>query len=150
MAYYYIDYAQRYIQSLGLSNVNNRQQVFTVNLYKKDNSYYTNASKAITFGTGGVDDAEDGEVILHEYGHAMLDNQVPDFGLSPQASAMTEGFCDYWAASVGAQQSGGFQDTCVADWDATFYGATDPPCLRRLDSTKHYPESITGDAHDDG
>ena len=25
-----------------------------------------------------------------------------------------------------------------------------PPCLRRLDGTKHYPEAIVGEVHDDG
>ena len=63
---------------------------------------------------------------------------------------MGEGFGDYWAGSVGAQLSGGFQDLCIADWDATSYSTTVPPCLRRLDSTKHYPEDIVGDVHDDG
>lgn len=63
---------------------------------------------------------------------------------------MGEGFGDYWAASVGAQFSGGFQDLCLAEWDATFYSTTNPPCLRRLDSTKHYPEDLQGEVHDDG
>ena len=31
MGYYYLDYAERYIQSLGFTDVNNRQQVFAVN-----------------------------------------------------------------------------------------------------------------------
>ena len=63
---------------------------------------------------------------------------------------MGEGFGDYLAGSLGAQLSGGFQDLCIADWDSVSYSSTNPPCLRRLDSTKHYPESIVGDEHDDG
>ena len=63
---------------------------------------------------------------------------------------MGEGFGDYWAASVGAQFSGGFQDLCLAEWDATSYSSTNPPCLRRLDGTKHYPEDVAGEVHDDG
>jgi Zn-dependent metalloprotease len=150
MTYYYIDYAERYIQSLGFSNVNNRQQVFTVNSYKKDNSFYSPGSKEISLGTGGVDDAEDAEVSVHEYGHSIQDNQKPGFGSTREAGSMGEGFGDYWAASVGAQFSGGFQDTCFSEWDATSYSSTNPPCLRRLDSTKHYPESIVGEIHADG
>ena len=34
----------------------------------------------ISTGTGGVDDAEDPEVIWHEYGHAIQDDQVPGCG----------------------------------------------------------------------
>jgi hypothetical protein len=54
------------------------------------------------------------------------------------------------AGSLGAQLSDGFQDLCIADWDATSYSSTTPPCLRRLDGTKHYPEDIVGEVHDDG
>ncbi len=150
MGYYYLDYAERYIQSLGFSNVNNRQQVFSVNRYRPDNSYYSPNSQDITLGLGGVDDAEDADVILHEYGHSIQDNQVPNFGSSLEAGSMGEGFGDYWAGTVGAQFSGGFQDVCLAEWDATSYSSTNPPCLRRLDGTKHYPENVVGEVHADG
>ena len=150
MGYYFLDYAERYIQSLGFTNVNNRQQVFSVNRLKIDNSFYSPKSKEITFGLGGVDDAEDAEVIWHEYGHSIQDDQVVNFGSSLEAGSMGEGFGDYWAGTVGAQFSGGFQDDCIAEWDATSYSSTNPPCLRRLDSTKHYPESVAGEVHRDG
>lgn len=150
MGYYYLDYAQRYIQSLGFSNVNNRQQVFSVDRYKKDNSFYQSSTKRITYGTGGVDDAEDADVVWHEYGHSILDNQVPGYGTTLEADSIGEGFGDYWAGTLGAQLSGGFQDVCLAEWDATSYSSTSPPCLRRLDGTKHYPESVVGEVHDDG
>ena len=150
MGYHSIDYAERYIQSLGFTNVNNRQQVFAVNRLKIDNSFYSPKTKEISLGLGGVDDAEDAEVIWHEYGHSIQDNQVPNFGSSLEGGAMGEGFGDYWAGSVGAQLSGGFQDLCVAEWDATSYSSSNPPCLRRLDSTKHYPESVVNQVHADG
>jgi hypothetical protein len=89
-------------------------------------------------------------VIWHEYGHSIQDDEVPGFGSTAEAGAMGEGFGDYWAGSVGARLSGGFQDTCIAEWDATFYSSTVPPCLRRLDGTKHYPEDLAGEVHDDG
>ena len=97
-----------------------------------------------------MDDAEDAEVILHEYGHSIQDNQVPGFGNTLEAGSMGEGFGDYWGASVSAQFSGGFQDLCLAEWDATSYSSTNPPCLRRLDSTKHYPEDLQNQVHADG
>jgi len=150
MGYYYIDYAQRYIQSLGFTTVNNRQQVFSVNRFNQDNSFYSPNSKEITLGLGGVDDAEDADVIVHEYGHSIQDNQVPGFGSSLEAGSMGEGFGDYWAGTVGAQFSGGFQDACLAEWDATSYSSSNPPCLRRLDGAKHYPEAVVGEVHADG
>lgn len=150
MAYYYLDYAQRYIQSLGFTTINNRQQVFSIDRSNKDNSFYRSSTKNITFGTGGVDDAEDADVIWHEYGHSIHDNQVPGFGTNLESSSIGEGFGDYWAGTLGAQLSGGFQDACLAEWDATSYSTTAPPCLRRLDGTKHYPESVVGEVHEDG
>jgi len=150
MGYYYIDLAERYIQSLGFANINNRQQVFSVNRFNGDNSFYSPSTTDITYGLGGVDDAEDAEVILHEYGHSIQDNQVPGFGSSLEGGSMGEGFGDYWGASIGAQTSGGFQDLCIMDWDATSYDTRNPPCLRRLDSPKHYPEDVAGEFHADG
>jgi hypothetical protein len=150
MAYFHIDLAERYIQSLGFTNINNRQQVFAVDRSKIDNSSYSPSTKKITYGTGGVDDAEDGEVIIHEYGHSVQDNQVPGFGAVEEGGAMGEGFGDYLAATVNASLTGEFQIVCIAEWDATSYAAGVPHCLRRLDSTKHYPGDQDGEVHDDG
>ncbi len=153
MGYYYlVDFAQRYIQSLGFTNVNNRQQAFAVDRYKEDNSFYTLKSRDITLGLGGVDDAEDADVIVHEYGHAIQDDIVPGFGSTPEAAAMGEGFSDYWAGTVNEQHwpVSGPRSACLASWDASSYDSAIPPCLRRLDSTKLYPQSVVGESHDDG
>ncbi len=150
MGYFHIDFAQRYIQALGFTNVNNRRQVFSVDRTTADNSFYSPSNKQITFGTGGVDDAEDGEVIIHEYGHSIQDNQVPGFGARAEGGAMGEGFGDYLAATVVSSLTGDFQITCIAEWDATSYAAGVPHCLRRLDSTKHYPQDVANEVHDDG
>ena len=68
------------------------------------NSWYDPTSRSLSFGTGGVDDAEDGETILHELGHALQDAICPDFGQSNEAAAMGEGFGDYFAASFFADK----------------------------------------------
>ncbi|HKE60872.1 MAG TPA: M36 family metallopeptidase [Nitrospira sp.] len=152
MGYYYLDFAQGYLQLLGFTNVNNRQQVFSIDRYKKDDSFYDTRVKTISYGLGGVDDAEDADVILHEYGHAILDDQVPGFGPSGEADAIGEGFGDYWAGTVGEQNwpTKGPRSACLASWDASSYDTHIPPCLRRLDSTKQYPQDLVGDPHDDG
>src|SRR6185503_4281376 len=80
MVYFHIDRVQRYIQSLGFDNINRRPIPVNIDGLKDDQSYYSSATKSLTFGTGGVDDAEDAEIILHEYGHSIQDNQVPGFG----------------------------------------------------------------------
>jgi subtilisin family serine protease/Zn-dependent metalloprotease len=150
MVYYHLDASQRYIQSLGFTNINNRSIQVDVHATPADQSYYSLATKSLHFGDGGVDDGEDAEVILHEYGHAIQDNQVPGFGESHEAGAMGEGFGDYWAASSFAEVNNGFGRVCIADWDAVAYSTANPPCLRRVDSDKHYPEDMVGEVHFDG
>src|SRR5215217_3358528 len=146
MGYYWVTRAQLYIQSLGFGStlpaVNKRQQLLRINQFGGDNSYYRNGTKKlnITFGKGGVDDAEDGEVIVHEYGHAVQDDQVPGFGSSLEAGSIGEAFGDYLAVEVSNAVTGNtFQQPCVADWDSVSYTRGPIHCLRRLDSTKHYP-----------
>ena len=116
-----------------------------------DNSWYSPGLRQLTFGTGGVDDAEDGETILHEFGHALQDAIVPDFGQSAQAAAMGEGFGDYWAASSFHDAKPARYRTSVMIWDSVLNDEHDPPCLRRVDSPLTF-ESFDpeGDEHDNG
>ena len=108
-----------------------------------DNSFYSPATKSLTFGTGGVDDAEDAEIILHEYGHAIQDDQVPGWGQHEEGSAMGEGFGDYNAASFFAETKPQPMRPTLGNWDATSYSGAEPPYLRRLDSNKKYPKDLT-------
>ena len=150
MVYFHIDRVQRYIQSLGFTNVNNRSISVNIDGIPDDNSYYSPATKRLTFGRGGVGDAEDAEIILHEYGHSIQDNQVPGFGASDEAGAMGEGFGDYLAASFFETLKPARFARCIGSWDATAYSHDDPPNLRRLDSTKRYPRDVVREVHADG
>lgn len=157
-AYFHLTRAQERIQRLGFTNVNNRVQVATVDDSTQDNSFYSPSDLGLHFGTGGVDDAEDGDIVLHEYGHSIQDNQVPGFGGNDEGS-MGEGFGDYISSSMAdvlAPDAGHPQVTsaaCVGEWDSTAYATPDSTgltCLRRVDGTKHYPEDEAGEVHDDG
>ena len=156
MAYYWVTQAQRYIQSLGFGStlpaVNQRPQLLRINQFGGDNSFYREGTGklTITLGKGGVDDAEDAEVIVHEYGHSVQDNQVPGFGSTPEAGAIGEAFGDYLAVTVSEHFAPTADEPCVADWDSTSYTSTTPHCLRRVDGNKHYPESLVGEVHADG
>jgi hypothetical protein len=153
MAYYHLTRAQEYIQSLGFTDVNNEAQQFKTTGLKIDNSFYDPANDKITYGTGGVDDAEDAEVIWHEYGHAIQDAQIPGFGSTEEAGAIGEGFGDYWAMTMSSAVSADTATTplaCIADWDSVSYTSGTPHCLRRVDGPKVYPGSLDGEVHDDG
>jgi Zn-dependent metalloprotease len=153
MAYYSITSAEEYIHRLGFKDVNNEPQDFITTGFTDDNSFYDPSVDAITFGTGGVDDAEDNEVIWHEYGHAIQDDQVPGFGEAEEAGAIGEGFGDYWAVTMSQATSPNTAVTpwpCVMDWDSTSYTDETPHCLRRTDGPKVYPGDLDGEVHDDG
>ena len=154
MAYAHIDRLQRYFMSLGFkgkSGVNSEpQNIYALPVVGFDNSFYQPGNDMIVLGAGGVDDGEDAEVIVHEYGHAVHDAQVPGWGQAAEGGAMGEGWGDFLAAAFYAKGSGGFQDECVAEWDATSYSDDDPTCLRRVDSDKLYPDDIQDQVHADG
>jgi len=150
MVYYHIDKVQRYIQELGFTNVLNHSISVNIDGRSDDNSNYSPISKDLTFGTGGVDDAEDAEVILHEYGHAIQDDQVPGWGDTLEGGSMGEGFGDYLAASFFSDLKPELLKPTIANWDATAYSVAVPPNLRRLDSTKLYPKDIVSELHADG
>jgi hypothetical protein len=149
MSYYDVTGAERYIQSLGFADVNNEPQNISVNTYSGDNSFYIPSKDQIVFGKGGVDDAEDAEVIWHEYGHAIQDAQVPGYGAGHDAGSIGEGFGDYWAVTMSQPVSNGFHLPCVMDWDSTSYTQTVPHCLRRTDTNLTTAEQ-NGEVHHDG
>lgn len=150
MVYYHIDRIQHYIQELGFKNVLNHQIAINIDGRTDDNSHYSPSTKDLTFGTGGVDDAEDAEIIAHEYGHAIQDDQVPGWGESHEGGSMGEAFGDYLAASFFADLKPQILRPTLGNWDAVSYSGDEPPCLRRLDSNKKYPKDIVGEVHADG
>ena len=94
-------------------------------------------------------------MITHEYGHAIHFSQNFSFA-SVQAGAISEGFGDYWAVTVGDVVSKALGVpaleplACVADWDAVSYTSTVPHCLRRVDQNLHFPADLSGEVHHDG
>jgi hypothetical protein len=158
MAYFWVNQAQEYLQSLGFgtSLPGIVQESFPVKIdqYGGDNSYQTDKPFRIRLGKGGVDDAEDAEVIVHEYGHAVHQSQVPGFGSSEEAGSIGEAWGDYFAVSVGlaADQQYGWphqaEDACPMDWDSTSYTAA-PHCIRRFDLNLTIADK-SGEVHHDG
>ena len=156
MAYYWITEAQKYIQRLGfgrtLRAVNMESQDVRINQWGADNSFSWDKKDMLKFGKGGVDDAEDAEVVLHELGHAIQDSQQDPFGygFGFEARAIGEGFADYFAVTVADVLAPTPDPACVADWDAVSYTSTTPHCLRRVDLNLHYPENVNTSVHSTG
>lgn len=142
MGYFWVNETQEYFQSLGfgstLPGILEESFHVKINQFGGDNSYQTDKPFRIRLGKGGVDDAEDAEVIVHEYGHAVHASQVPGYGGSLDAGAIGESFGDYLAVAVGLQAADrygwpvGAEEACPMDWDATSY-TNAPHCIRRFD-----------------
>lgn len=101
-SFYHLDKSMRYInQTLGVSCVPQLNggvfQFDPSGLSGADNSHFLPSTDQIAFGEGCVDDAEDADVILHEFGHG-----IHDWLTGGNASSLTglgEGNGDYWAMS---------------------------------------------------
>ncbi len=175
-AYFHIDRSQRYLQSLGYTG-SRRIAGYAIpvdphSLSGSDNSLYVGSvipgQGKLYFGDGGVDDAEDPDIVLHEYFHAVQDSIAPFafFGTSAsQARAMGEGFSDYWAYSSNYEPGlgSGRDPYCLADWDARCAGddssqncgyPVGADCLRRVDSSKTMNDynfgEVSGTEHKNG
>jgi len=175
-AYFQIDRSQRYMQSLGYTGPR-RVVAYAIpvdphSLSGADNSLYVGSivpgQGQLFFGDGGVDDAEDPDIVLHEFFHSVQDWIAPSafFGISSsQSRAMGEGFSDYWAYSSNYEAGlGSARDPyCLADWDTRcasddssqncgYPVGTD--CLRRVDSAKtmndYNNSELSGTEHQNG
>jgi subtilisin-like proprotein convertase family protein len=158
-AYFHIDRNQRYLQSIGFRGsravVPYAIEVDAHAASGSDNSFFipsaTEAGKGVLFfGEGGTDDAEDADLLVHEYAHAIMEWIAPGTfaGAFPsEGRALGEGIADYWAysAHAAARRASGRDPFCFADWDArcALDDATQrcayelgADCLRRLDSTR--------------
>jgi subtilisin-like proprotein convertase family protein len=167
-AYFHIDGNQRYLQSLGYTGTRAiAGYAVPVDAHAasgSDNSFFLPSAAQAGFGTlffgeGGTDDAEDADLLIHEYGHVLLEWIAPGTfagTFASQARAISEGFGDYWAFSAHFEQrrASGRDPFCFADWDTRCWEddasqqCSYPPgsdCLRRLDSTRTMADYEPGD-----
>ena len=151
--YVNIDTIQRYFQDeLGLFAVNAEPQLsLAFPVVGFDNAFYQPANDLLFFGAGGVDDGEDADVVIHELGHAIHDDQVPGWGDRPEGGAMGEGFGDLLAGLYFARTHGAEGIHCFADWDGTAIQNDHDPCLRpNDDDTRFWPGDKADQVHQDG
>ncbi|MES2018179.1 MAG: M4 family metallopeptidase [Pseudomonadota bacterium] len=121
--YFQIDQNQRYIQSLGFTGtksiINRPLDVDTDGVNGDDNSHYSGGSSDyLAFGHGCVNDGEDVDVVLHEYGHGIQAN-INSGWSGGDTGAMGEGFGDYWAASYSYSTPNGatYHPEWAFSWD---------------------------------
>ncbi len=151
--YFHIDNSMRWINSSLGFTLTPYQYVGGVRfdphgLNGDDNSHYLTSTGSIAYGDGGVDDAEDLGVVLHELGHGIHD-WITNGGLS-QVEGLSEGSCDYWCTSY--IRSTGYWTPAYPAYNWVFiWDGHNPFWAGRITNyTAHYPEGLTGTIHTDG
>lgn len=143
MALYHIYAIQEFIQSLGFQAVTYQLKVDALS-GTGDQSYFSSQpDTTLNFGIGGVPDAEDADVIVHEYTHAIVHSLNPQGILSIERRAMEEGICDAMSCAYSKKQNP-FRWKDVFNWDGQneFWAGRDGT------STKTYEQKI-GDIYSD-
>ena len=151
--YYHLDKSMRYInETLGFSlmpfQYTTGVEADPSGWNGADNSSYSPATGELSFGEGGVDDAEDPDVILHELGHGLHD-WLTNGSLS-QVNGLSEGCGDYWAQSY--VRSLGLWDASDPEYNWVFHwdGHNEFWNGRVTDVTATYPGGLVGQIHTDG
>lgn len=98
----------------------------------------------LEFGEGGVDDAEDAQVVIHEFGHSLSTIASPGTVNGSQRRAMEEGNADYICMSYSREISEYAWDK-VFSWDGhnEFWDGFSG------NSSKRYPEDLKGNSDND-
>jgi subtilisin-like proprotein convertase family protein len=150
MAYFWIDRAQRLIQDVGFDGVRDESFPVVPLLEEEvDNAFFDPARDAIFLGVGSQgrpDAGEDAQVIIHEYGHAVLHEQTPNLIFSDSGGAYHEAFGDVLAGllTLGLSED----PACLFPW---FLGDFGPDgCGRRFDTDKVFPDDLVNEVHLDG
>ena len=119
MVLYHITNFHDYIASLGYDSL--MKEGVLVDAHAQggaDNSVFNRngGSPTLCFGIGGVDDAEDADVIIHEYAHGLSWSANGNDFFSFERSGLDEGVADYFATSYSRSISPyHWQD--VFSWD---------------------------------
>ena len=148
-ALYHISRFADYLKdSIGFIDIMNYQ--IAVDVYAlngNDQSEFINSTSPprLNFGQGGVDDAEDADVLIHEYAHAVSHSAAPGSLIGYERSALDEGFCDYWAAVYSKKlNENNYKE--IFNWDGhnEFWEG------RSIDHQRTYEEGLDGNKYIDG
>ncbi len=118
MVVYHITLWNQYLDSLGYDSVLNYViHVDPQALNGQDQSMFNfgYTPPRLYFGEGGVDDAEDADVIIHELSHAISHGAAPNTNTGTERRTFDEAFGDYFAERYGRRL--GITSTRVFDWD---------------------------------
>ena len=150
MAYLWTDFAQQALQRLGFEGIlDTPVPVFPLDESEVDNAFFDTQNDEMHLGvmTNGESTADDASIILHEYGHGILDAQVPVFPGGAEFGAYHEGWGDLLAYTLLLGLAP--DPACVGPWFAVNVPEVGGDCLRRVDEELNYPDDLVGEVHFD-
>ncbi len=150
--YYHIDHVMRHInETLGIPLMPNEYsggvRFDPHGLSGADNSHYLPSTGSVSFGEGGVDDAEDSDVVIHELGHGIHDWAAN--GLS-QVNGLSEGVGDYFAQSYSRSLGQWASNEPPFHWTFNWDGHNPFWPGRITNYSATYPGGLVGQVHTDG
>ncbi len=142
-ALFHLTRARQYLLSLGFGGLHPAPiRVDASGLSGADQSRFSPIDTTLSFGEGGVDDAEDADVLTHEYLHALAFAAAPGTNIGIERRTLDEANADYWAAVQSARTGPPttFGHDQVFNWDGhnEFWGG------RWVISSKLYPHDLVG------
>lgn len=135
MCYYHLDSSARYLNLMSFYDNGLDSMKIDPHGMFAHNAEFAPGGNRINMGDIGIDAAEDAEIILHEYGHAIEHNVGPGLtmaGITGEPRAVWEACSDYWAVTYGAAV-----DTFRWSRQGLWY---DAGIGRSMDSNLIYPE----------
>ncbi|PTM02767.1 MAG: hypothetical protein DA405_12290, partial [Bacteroidetes bacterium] len=116
-AFAHLSIFKNYIDSLGFSSIpGNLIEIDVHAISDADQSFFTSADWKIYMGEGGVDDAEDVDVVIHEYIHAVVFGASANSNRINERAGMEEAICDYFALSYSTKYTNNQTDR-IFNWD---------------------------------
>jgi len=142
MAYYHI--------SSFFNNLEDNIGIFSwvsvnVNAIEDDVSYFDPDDWTIYTGSGGVDDAEDADVLIHEATHVVIADYSGHLR-GDEIPFLIEGFCDYFAGDYSYEAAPEYRPFELYNWD----GHNEFWAGRILNADYRYPDDADRQAHDAG
>lgn len=146
-AFYHLNKYREHVQQLGFNLANSLVIVDAHAWSGSDQSSFTpnGGNPELDFGIGGVDDAEDADVLIHEYAHFLSYNAAPGSNIGSQRNSLDEAFGDYTAASYSAALSN-FNKDWVFNWDGPVWSGNNSGG-RTVATSKVYPTDLTGSVY---
>ncbi|MBT8327441.1 MAG: hypothetical protein KJP21_06940 [Bacteroidia bacterium] len=143
-AFYHINTFASYVKQLGHNGMIDVVSVDVHGQGGSDQSTYFPHNHSIHFGDGGVDDAEDGEVIVHEYTHSLSEMASPETNSGTNRESIDEGLCDYFCKSYSRTYNDNNPNK-VFTWDGwnEFWDGAE------INTNKYYPADLKNQLYGD-